>query len=136
MDAKRFVVVALLVVFIIAFFEYLINEFGLAPFYSLTASLWRSPEELGDLWLIRWLSYLIFAPVFVFIYKFGYEKQKNGLCQGMRYGFLIALLVCAPMAINGYASMPIPAVLSLGWFVGGLVEMMAAGIVVGLMWKE
>jgi hypothetical protein len=68
-------------------------------------------------------------------YVKGYEPGKNGLGQGLRYGFYLGVMVALPMNLGWYAVLPIPATLAMYWIVGGIVEFVAAGAAAGLVYK-
>lgn len=89
----------------------------------------------GLMWLM-WAGYLIFAPAFALVYVKGYEANKSGVGQGVRYGLIIGILLSAPQSLGWYAVLPIPGILALYWFVAGLAESIAAGTVVGLIYKQ
>jgi hypothetical protein len=125
------------VVFAVMFVsEFLIHGVALAGLYETTVKLWRPMAEMRSLGWLMWISYLIVSPVLVYIYDRGYEAGKPGLAQGIRFGFWMGLLQSAPMALNCYAVMPIPVSLAVGWFAGGMTEMLVIGAVIGMMWKK
>jgi len=86
------------------------------------------------MWLF-WISYLIFAPVFALIYVKGYEAGKGGVGQGLRFGAYMGLLTGVAMTLGWYVVLPIPAALAVYWAIAGFVEMVAAGVVVGLIYR-
>lgn len=133
MNTKRFVgswVAAFATVFV---FEWLLHGKILAGTYQATASLWRPEAEMQSLfhWLV--LGQFLTAGIFSYIFTKGYEAR--GVGEGVRYGFLIGLLFGAPM-IGLYAVAPYPPALIAGWFVGGLVEWMLAGVVVAKIYRK
>jgi len=83
-----------------------------------------------------WLGYLIFAPVFVLIYSKGYEANKGGLPQGIRFGLITGMLLSASQSLGWYVVLPIPGVLAFWWFVTGMVEAVAAGAAVGVIYRQ
>ena len=136
MMTKKYLM-AILAVFVgMGIIEFLINEVGLRGLYAETAFLWRPESDIRALSWLMFVSYAVFALVFVTIFKRGYEENKPGLGQGIRYGLLIGLLVSAPMALGCYVVMPIPVMLAVAWFVGGMAEMIVLGALAGWVWKK
>lgn len=130
-------IIASLAVFVVFFaLEMLIHGFCLRGIYQQLASVWRPEADMKRLMGLMWVGYLFFAPVFALIYTKGYEKGKAGVGQGLRYGFLVALLIAVPSSLGWYVILPIPARLAADWILAGLVEYMAAGLTVGLIYRE
>ncbi len=136
MNTKLWALASLAVLMVMFVLEGLIHGVLLADLYKQTAQLWRPDADMQSLMWLMWVGYLIFAPIFVFIYIKGYEPNKSGVGQGLRYGLLIGFLIAAPESLGWYAVLPIPAALAFYWFVAGLVEHVAAGMAVGLVYKQ
>ncbi|OGW79956.1 MAG: hypothetical protein A3G33_05110 [Omnitrophica bacterium RIFCSPLOWO2_12_FULL_44_17] len=136
MNAKRFVMASVAGFVVLFGLDFLIHSVGLAGLYQQTAHLWRPMAEMNRLAWLMWLSYLIMVPILVYIYSKGYGSGKPGLGQGLRFGFWMGLLQSAPMALCCYVVMPVPVSLACGWFIGGMIEMLAVGAVIGLIWKN
>lgn len=135
MNTKRWLLASLAVFVIVFAIEMVVNGVLLSDMYKQTASVWRPEADImKNMWLM-WLGYLIFAPVFALIYTHGYEKGKEGLGQGFRYGVYMGLLVAVAMTLSWYAVLPIPAVLAFYWMLAGMVELVIAGIAVGLIYR-
>ena len=80
------------------------------------------------------LATAISAVVFVYVYARFFAEKNLG--NGLRYGFFIGLAWGVGMGYGTYAVMPLPYSLALGWFLGTLVEFIAAGLLVGLIVKD
>lgn len=119
-----------------AVLEFFINGVLLAGIYKQTASVWRPETEMRQMMWLFWLAYLVFAPMFTLIYSKGYESSKPGIGQGVRFGFYLGLLTAIPMNLIWYVVLPIPATLAVYWAMVGMVEMIAMGITVGLIYKN
>jgi len=136
MNTKRFALASVAGFVVFAILDGIVNGILLADLYQQTSSVWRPQDQIqGNLWLM-WLGYLIFAPVFVLIYTKGYEANKEGLGQGVRFGRLVGILLFAPQSLGWYAVLPIPAILAFWWFLSGMVEAVAAGAAVGLIYRQ
>jgi hypothetical protein len=135
MNVKRWLFASLAVLVVIAAVEMVINSVLLAGLYQQTASVWRPPEEIQRTMWLFWLGYLVFAPFFTLIYAKGHEPAKSGLGQGLRYGLYMGLVLSVMQNLVWYAVLPIPGVLAFYWFLGGMVESIAAGVAVGLIYR-
>ncbi len=75
-------------------------------------------------------------PFFALIYVKGYEKGKPGLGQGFRYGLYMGAMLSVMHSFGWYVILPIPLALAFWWFVGTLVEFIAAGVAAGLVYHD
>jgi len=101
----------------------------------MTGALWRAMAEVRALSWLMVAGYLVFALIFVAIYRKGYEKDKSGAGQGLRYGFWIGLLLGTTGSIGCYILMPVPLALAIGWFLGTMVECLITGWITGIVYK-
>lgn len=136
MNTKSWLYASFAAFVVMAVIEFVVNGVLLADLYKQTASLWRPEAEMKQMMWLFWIAYLVFAPVFTLIYIKGYEKKKDGIGQGLRFGFFIGLLTAIPMNLIWYSVLPIPASLAVQWGIAGMVEMMAMGMAVGLIYKS
>ena len=135
MNTKRWLLASVAAFIVIFALELVINGILLSDLYKQTASVWRpEPEIMRMMWLM-WLSYAIAAPVFAFVYTKGYEAAKGGVGQGVRYGLYMGLFLAASIGLGFYAVLPVPGILAVYWFIGGVFEYMVAGAVVGAIYK-
>jgi len=78
-----------------------------------------------------WLSLLLTAGiVIVFVWGYGRFARDGSLREGLRYGLFFALLAGLLVDLNQYVLFPIPAVVAVQWFLGGLVEFSLYGLIV------
>ncbi|MEK7293497.1 MAG: hypothetical protein AAB049_00850 [Nitrospirota bacterium] len=135
MNTKRLALASLAVFVVFFVVDGVVNNVLLDDLYKQTASVWRPESEIqGNMWLM-WLGTLILAPLFVLIYTKGYEANKPGLGQGVRFGLIVGVLLSAPQCLVWYAVLPIPAALAVWWFMTGMVESVAAGVAAGLIYR-
>jgi hypothetical protein len=132
---KRFWGAVLAVVVVITVIDMILHNVILMDAYEQTMSLWRPEAAMKDLFWLIWAGYLVFAVFFVWIFAKGYEKDKSGLGQGLRFGILAGFLVNAAYSMVCYAVMPLPVVIPVAWFLGGMVECIAGGIVAGMIYR-
>ncbi len=92
MNIKRWLLASLAVLVVIGVVGFVTNEILLKDLYMQTASVWRPMPELMSMMWMMWIGHAIFALMFVLIYIKGYEKNKSGVAQGVRYGIYLGLL--------------------------------------------
>jgi hypothetical protein len=107
--------------------DFLIHGVMLQPTYEATAALWRPMAEMkmGLMYLVTF----VFTTAFVAIY--GFLVSPKSLVTGIKYGALFGLALGFSMGFGSYSYMPIPVSLAWMWFIGSLVESIAAGAIVG-----
>ncbi len=136
MNTKRWLLASVAVLVVVAVLEFLIHGVLLSDVYRQTASVWRSDAEMQKMMWIFWVGMLVFAPFFALIYVKGYEKGKPGLGQGFRYGLYVGVMLSVMHSFGWYVILPIPLALAFYWFLGILVEFIAAGVAAGLVYRE
>jgi hypothetical protein len=132
---KRFLGTVLAVAVVIAVIDMILHHVILMDAYKQTMHLWRSEAEMKGLFWLIWAGYPVFASFFVWIFAKGYEKDKPGLGQGLRFGILAGLLVYTASNLMCYAVMPLPVAIPMAWFLGGMAECVAGGMVAGIIYK-
>ena len=133
MNIKRFLLATLVVFIFIVFFEWIFHGIILGEMYLTSQTLWRTEEAMQAhfIWLV--IGQLLFTVMFCFIFTRGYADK--GWLEGLRYGVYVTLLLAGPQLIL-YAMQPIPRILMFYWLMGGLVEMMIAGILIALIYRR
>ena len=135
MNTQKYLLASFAAFVVVSVLEFIINGPILGELYRETASIWRpNMQEIMGLFFV---AYAVLALVFTFIYTKGYEKTKGKgtVMQGVRFGFYIGLLMALPSSLIWYVVLPIPAVLAVAWFIGGMVEALAAGAAVGAVYR-
>jgi hypothetical protein len=120
-------------VFVVSFLlDILVNNFIMMKEYMETAQLWRPQAEMktGVILVVE----LSFAFFFTFIFSKGYEGK--GAVEGLRYGLYVGLMMNVTGAYMTYATMPVPYMLALKWFLFGTVQCMIYGAVLGLIYGK
>ncbi len=130
---KRFVVAFLAVYIFIFFWGWLLNGVLLKDIYAQTSTLWRSQSEMMSLfhWIIIGQALIVFA--FVTIYASGFAG--GGVIAGIRLGILLEIAAIG-MRMGIYAIQPFPGKLIVYGSVGGLIEMIIVGAIVGAIYKS
>ncbi len=111
---KKLLKVSAGVFVLLAALEFFIHGTLLKGIYQQTMSVWRPEADMKSMMWLMWLGYLVFAVTFVQIYSQGYEKNKAGAAQGVRYGVLVGILMSVMPNLIWYVVLPIPADLAWG----------------------
>jgi hypothetical protein len=76
----------------------------------------------------------VFELLFTFVYSHGCEG-KPGLGQGFRYGLYLGLLIHLTPILLLQAFTLLPRTLLMGWFLGGWIQYIISGVIVGMLYK-
>ncbi|HEV2341548.1 MAG TPA: hypothetical protein VGS15_07110 [Candidatus Acidoferrales bacterium] len=96
---------------------YVIHSIWLAQDYIATASLWLPMETRYVRGWATLLGTLIYAIGVVWIYTRGVES-KPWVGQGVRFGFMLALITIVYDSSAAWNMMPVPGSLILKWIIG------------------
>jgi hypothetical protein len=129
---KRFLLAFIAAYVFLFLWGWLLNGVFLKDVYAQTPNLWRSQSEMMSLfhWIIIGQALIVFA--FVMIYASGFAG--GGAIAGIRLGILLEIAAIG-MRLGFYAVQPIPGKLVLYGSIGGLVEMIIVGAIVGGIYK-
>ena len=110
--------------------EMIVNFVILGSTYA-SITLWRSDMN-SKMWIFH-LVMLIGSFFFVFIFSKGFENK--GIMEGVRYGAYVGTWLSVGKAYGTYAMIAIPYSLAVQWFVYGVLEYIAAGAVIALIFQ-
>jgi hypothetical protein len=129
---KRFIIAFIAAYIFLFVWGWLLNGVVLKDVYAETPNLWRSQSEMMSLfhWIIIGQALVVFA--FVTIYASGFAG--GGVIAGIRLGILLEIAAIG-MRLGFYAVQPIPGKLILYGSLGGLIEMIIVGAMVGAIYK-
>ncbi len=133
MTMKRWLAAVAAVAGVLFVTDFVIHGVLMKSAYEATASVWRPMAEMQALMWTMWVMYLIDAAILPVLYLKGFEPQKARVGQGLRFGALIGLLMASGMSLGTYFMVPIPVSMAVGWFVGGMVQCLLAGVVIALI---
>lgn len=114
---------------------YVVHYQILLEMYVHTFKVWRSMEALSEKKWLTYVGHLFFSIVFVLIYSKGYEAGKPGLGQGLRFGFLVGLLLSIGPALYAYVAVPVHVPLALSWMASGVLSCTACGALTGILYR-
>ncbi|MFH1067291.1 MAG: hypothetical protein V1746_05265, partial [bacterium] len=109
--------------------DFVLHGVILSSIYKETAHFWRPEAEMKI--VLMYVVSLLMAVFFTMLYAALVQPKR--LLSGFRYGMLTGLMMGVSMGLGSYCVMPIPASLAWGWFLGTWVEMIVAGVIVGLI---
>lgn len=135
MNTKKFWIAFVVVFVLLELMNYLIHGVILSSTYSEESvkQLFRPQEEMQSKMWIIWLTDLIWAFFFVFVFVKGYENK--GIIEGVKYGVYIGLFFGLVMSYQGYAISPMPYSLALTWFLVSFVQCIILGVVAAAIYK-
>ena len=129
---KRFILAFIAAYVFLFVWGWLFNGLLLKDVYAETPNLWRSQTEMASLfhWIIIGQALIVFS--FVMLYASGFAGGR--IIAGIRLGLLLEIAAIG-MRLGFYAVQPIPGKLILYGSIGGLVEMIIVGAMVGAIYK-
>jgi len=129
---KRFILAFIAAYIFLFVWGWLLNGVLLKDLYAETPNLWRSQSEMAGLfhWIVIGQALVVLS--FVMIYASGFAG--GGVLAGIRLGVLLEIAAIG-MRLGFYAVQPIPGRLILYGSIGGLIEMVIVGAMVGAIYK-
>jgi hypothetical protein len=105
------------------------NEFSKYP------AVYRSQEAMKSVMPAGMISMLVAMIVLAVLYAMLYQGG-SGLAEGARFGVLIGLFSICSFVIHNYVNLNIGLRLTVGQAAAYLVEWIAVGIVIGLIYRS
>ena len=129
---KRFILAFIVAYIFLFFWGWLLNGVLLKDVYAQTPNLWRTQSEILGFfhWILIGQALVVFA--FVMIYASGFAG--DGVIAGIRLGILFEIAAIG-MRMGVYAVQPFPGKLLIYASIGGLIEMIITGAIVGAIYK-
>lgn len=114
-------------------YEAIVHGVLLVPYYRDTLELWRSQSEMRDFYPVAILAQYFFTAVAAYVFTRNFEGK--GICEGVRFGTMIGLLVGIALG-SFYAFMPITMEIAIAWLVTSVIECIGLGVVFSLIYKN
>jgi hypothetical protein len=132
MNWKKFFIAFFAAFIFIVLWQWFYNGTLLRPGFAEVQSLFRPREEVMSLfhWIIIGQAGLALS--FVMIYASGFAAR--GIVGGVCLGIMLEILAVSARCMF-YATQPFPAKLLILISVGGFIEMIVTGIIVGAIYK-
>ena len=130
---KRFIIAFIAAYIFLFVWGWLINGVLLKDIYAQTPNLWRTQTEMLSFfhWILIGQALIVFA--FVMIYVSGFAG--GGVIAGIQLGILLEIAAIG-MRMGVYAVQPFPGNLLIYASIGGLIEMVITGAIVGAIYKR
>lgn len=112
--------------------DFVIHGLILKANYEATAHLWRPMAEMK----MGLMHVVVFIAASAFVLIYAWLIGPKSVANGVKYGVLYGIAAGVSMGYGSYAYMPITYHIALVWFLGSLVEMTIAGLLVGAIIKE
>jgi hypothetical protein len=113
---------------------YLVHGLLLADVYRQYSAVMRPEAEANAILPFNFGLVLVGFFAFAYAYAKGYEGG-SGLQEGLRFGVLISIMLCAFVTIWEYMVWPVPPRLLAAWLIDYVVEFALYGMVVGTIYK-
>jgi hypothetical protein len=113
---------------------YVVNEILLKDLYTANAAAMRPQEAIMANVPLGFVATLVGFFAFAYMYAKGYEGT-NGPVEGIRFGVLVALLVCCFAIVWQYVVYPISGSMLAAMIVDIVAEMALYGAIVGAIYK-
>jgi hypothetical protein len=129
---KRFILAFIAAYIFLFVWGWLVNGVLLKDIYAQTPNLWRTQTEMLSFfhWILIGQALIVFA--FVMLYATGFAG--GGVMAGIRLGILLEIAAIG-MRMGVYAVQPYPGKLLIYGSIGGLIEMIITGAIVGAIYK-
>ncbi len=135
MNTRKFATASIAAFVVISVVAFVIHGVLLSGVYQRAAAAFRPEADARGLFWLFYVGYLVFAVFFTFIYTKGYERDRGGLAQGLRFGFYVGVMIGALESLAWYVVLPVPAELALCWFFAYVAMALAAGATVGFLYR-
>jgi hypothetical protein len=131
MNVKRFIIAIIGVFIMYQVLNFFIHGPILGSKYMDFPDVWRA-DMMSKMW-IMYITNLVMSILFVYIFIKGYEGK--GIAEGIRFGFIIGLLMSGIGAFNQFVIYPVPLEFAIQWLLYGTLQFMICGIVTALIYK-
>jgi hypothetical protein len=138
MEWKRMVAAVVVVFLGLVIGGFLIHALWLQSTYQMmrdSGFSFRTPEALQHRLVVIWISDLVYAILFVWVYVRGREP-KPWPGQGLRYGVLMTFFTIVPSSLNEYAVYNLPHMLVVKWMAAGGVVLVILGLLVARICQQ
>jgi hypothetical protein len=114
--------------------SYLVHGVLLRPTYLKYAGAMRPEAQAASILPIGFAAALVGFFAFAYAYAKGYEGG-SGVREGLRFGVLVATMICAFAVVWEYMVWPMGPRLFGAWVVDYFVEFSIYGVLTGLIYK-
>lgn len=132
-NIPRFLIMSVIGFLFLFGYDYLVHHVLLMDTYEQTTDLWRNPETMQDFFPLMLARQLIVTMIIGYIFTRNFEGR--GICEGLRFGLPIGLLL-GTEAASAYIWLPISQELALSWFASSVGMGLGLGVIFSLIYKK
>jgi hypothetical protein len=132
-NIKNFIIALIFGFAFLFVFDMILHGNILIALYDQTPELWRTPDDMMANFYFTLLTE--FLTVFTTLLVFTRHFEKKGIAEGVRFGILIGLVLAVQMAAP-YGWLTISPLLAFGWFVGGIAQGIALGMIYAVFYRQ
>jgi hypothetical protein len=114
--------------------SYVVHGVLLKPTYLRYVHMMRDDAQQASILPVGFAGALIGFFAFAYAYAHGYEGG-NGIQEGLRFGVLVAIMICGFATVWEYMAWPMGPRLFAVWVVDYVVEFAIYGMLAGLIYK-
>ena len=134
MNMSRLAMAAVAAWIVDSVYGYCVYGVGLASEFARYPGVFRPMDAVNGNLLLMFAGSLLGFFALAYIFAKGHEGG-NGLAEGLRFGFVLAVFEFGMISIGNYAVMNIGRKIAVEMAVAGFVEGLLAGAVLGLVYK-
>lgn len=128
---KKLILPVIVIFFNWAILDFVLHGLILGSTYAALPQIFRPMAEM-KMALIYLMTFII---SFVFVHVYVNYVSAKSMRRALGYSAWLGLAYGVSMGYGTYSSIPIPYSMALTWFLGTFVEMLAAGVILGMMVK-
>lgn len=134
MNLARVAIAALVAWVVYLGVSFVAHTFLLADLYRQHAGAMRPEADQNGILPVGFAFALLGFFAFAYTYAKGYEGSR-GTQEGLRFGVLVGILICAFRVIWDHMIWPVSIQLTIAWMVEYIVEFALYGMIVGAIYK-
>lgn len=135
MNKQKFWIAFIVIFIVLEVTNFLIHGTLLSSTYQSEGikEIFRNTEEMESKMWIMWVTDIIWAFFFTFIFVKGYENK--GLIEGVKYGIYMGIFVSLVFSYQSFVVYPLPYSLVFQWFIYGFIQCIILGLLAALIYK-
>ena len=133
MNVGRWIIASIVVAIAIYITDWILHGLILAGVYEMCKGAFETPKHIAEwTWLVP-INALIFGFLLGYVYVRMGKSYTVGA--GLGFGLLLGLLMNVPRFLYGVIYLPYPKAADIGWLIGGIVQFLIYGFLLGLIYK-
>jgi len=133
MNVRRFVIASIVVAIAAFLTDGLIHQVLLKGAYENLTGLTATKEQMDKWFWLFILGRIAFGFLLARVFVWGYSNK--GITEGIRFGFLMGLLVWVPLFCVYVTFLPYPKAIDIGEPFAGVIQFLIYGVLLSLIYK-